>query len=142
MPAVNTIMGWVFRHPEFMEQYRIAREMQAEILADELLEIADNGDNDWMRRHGNSPGYRLNGEAIQRSSLRINTRQWVAARLLPKRWGDRQEITHQNPDGSPVTTAAIDPRTMPPEAREALAEALRAAMRQGSVDTQFEEETP
>lgn len=140
MPHVSTVMGWVFRNSEFFIQYRAAREMQAEVLADELLEIADDGSNDWMERHGNSPGYRINGEALQRSSLRINTRQWIASRLLPKRWGDKQQVTHQNPDGTPVAqTVSIDPRTMSPEAREALADALRAAMQEGAIETDYEE---
>lgn len=139
MPHVSTVMGWVFRNSDFFAQYRAAREMQAELLADELLEIADDANNDWMERHGNSPGYRINGEAIQRSSLRINTRQWVASRLLPKRWGDKQQVTHQNPDGTPVGQP-IDPRTLSPEAREALKEALQQAMaKQDAVEVEYTE---
>ena len=142
MPHISTIMGWVFRNPEFFAQYRAAREMQAELLADEMQDIADDGSNDWMERHnskGEFIGWMENGESIKRSALRINTRQWIASRLLPKRWGDKQQVTHQNPDGSAVGQP-IDPRTLSPEAREALAEALRAAMRQGAVDAEFEEQ--
>jgi hypothetical protein len=144
MPDVSTIMGWVFRRPEFFQQYRAAREMQAELMADEMQDIADDGSNDWMERHnskGEFVGWMENGESIKRSALRINTRQWIAARLLPKRWGDKQQVTHQNPDGTPVTQT-IDPRTLTPETREALADALRAAIRQNAVDTDYEEQTP
>lgn len=142
MPAINTVMGWVFRNSEFMTQYRAAREMQAELMADEMQDIADDGSNDWMERHnskGQFVGWMENGEAIKRSALRINTRQWIAARLLPKRWGDKSQVTHQNPDGTPVGQP-IDPRTLSPEQREALGDALRAAMRQGAVDAEYEAE--
>lgn len=139
MPHVSTVMGWVFRNSEFFIQYRAAREMQAELLADELLDIADDGSNDWMMRHSpTNPGWIENGESIKRSTLRINTRQWVAARLLPKRWGDKQQVTHQNPDGTAVGQT-IDPRTLSPEAREALREALQAAINP-PIEVEYEEQ--
>ena len=45
---------------------RLAREVQFLAIADELLEIADDGRNDWMQRTGNDGGWDLNGEHIQR----------------------------------------------------------------------------
>ena len=33
-----------------------------------------------------------NTEAIQRSRVRIDTRKWFAARLVPRIYGDRKEI--------------------------------------------------
>ena len=37
----------------FAAQYAQAREVQYLAIADELLEIADDGRNDWMHRNGN-----------------------------------------------------------------------------------------
>src|SRR5277367_6285692 len=48
MPAPSTVCLWVLDHEEFAEQYRRARGMQAELLADELFSIADDGSNDYM----------------------------------------------------------------------------------------------
>ncbi len=44
IPGISTVMGWLFdgNHGEFSEQYARAREAQAEIRADEIVDIADD----------------------------------------------------------------------------------------------------
>jgi hypothetical protein len=77
-------------------------------LADELLEISDNGLNDWMERNGEgNVGWLVNGEAIQRSKLRVDTRKWVASKLKPKKYGDRQTFEHTGKDGGAIQTENI-----------------------------------
>jgi hypothetical protein len=90
LPHIGTICRWVATNTEFREQYARAREAQAELFADELLAIADDGTNDWMeiRRDGECVGWRENGEALRRSALRVDTRQWIASKILPKKYGD------------------------------------------------------
>jgi hypothetical protein len=34
-------------------------------------------------------GYKLNGENIARSKLRVDSRKWIASRILPKKYGDK-----------------------------------------------------
>jgi hypothetical protein len=92
MPHAGTVCRWLATNDVFREQYARAREAQAELMADEMVEISDDGRNDWMERHGSegeSLGWKENGEAIRRSALRIDTRKWIAARLLPKKYGDK-----------------------------------------------------
>lgn len=78
----------------FRDQYASAREAQADALVEECLEIADDGSNDWMTREGKDkePAWALNGEHVNRSRLRVDTRKWWAARLAPKKYGDKQEV--------------------------------------------------
>lgn len=104
MPQVSTVFLWLHRHKEFMEQYAHAREVQAEAMADEMNDIADDGSNDWMDRElKNGDTIRVpDHEHINRSRLRVDTRKWIAARLLPKKFGDRvvNEVTGK--DGGPI----------------------------------------
>lgn len=103
MPAMSSVFKWLRLHPEFAEQYARAREAQADALADELLEIADDGRNDWMELRGEDGqprGWKENGEAIQRSRLRVDTRKWIASKLKPKKYGDK--IEHSGPEGGPI----------------------------------------
>jgi hypothetical protein len=101
MPSRNTVYTWLARYPEFHDRYARARQVQADALFDEILEIADDAQNDWMERNGaDDVGYQLNGENIQRSRLRIDARKWMAGKLRPKVYGDKQEIDHTSSDGS------------------------------------------
>ncbi len=93
MPAISTVMGWLFdgNHDEFSEQYARAREAQAEVRADEIIEIADDAAGDLTT---DKDGKEIvSHEHIQRSRLRVDTRKWVASKLLPKRYGDKLQHT-------------------------------------------------
>src|SRR5690606_532057 len=50
MPSKTSVFNWLAKHPEFLTKYARAREVQAEALADEMIDIADNGTNDWMEK--------------------------------------------------------------------------------------------
>lgn len=106
MPARSTVFRWLSLHKEFSDQYAHAKTVQAEVLADELISIADDGRNDWMERKnedGENIGWRENGEALRRSVLRIDTRKWVAAKLLPKKYGEKIAVGGSK-DMDPIET--------------------------------------
>lgn len=94
-PPMRTVFDWLAdeRHAIFRTKYARAREIQADTLFDEMLEIADDSRNDWMQREASeNAGWRENGEAIRRADIRIKTRQWMASKLLPKKYGDKIEL--------------------------------------------------
>ena len=97
MPNKATVFKWLRTNEEFNDQYVKAKEESADAMTDEILDIADNATNDWMETssEGGGKAYKLNGEAVQRSRLRIDSRKWLASKLKPKRYGDKiqQEIT-------------------------------------------------
>lgn len=95
MPTNTAIFNWINKDRQLLEQYTRAREFQAEMMFDDLLDIADDARNDWMERHGkDDAGWVANGEHIQRSRLRVETRKWAASKLLPKKYGDRLDLNH------------------------------------------------
>jgi hypothetical protein len=47
-------------------------------------------------------GYRLNGENVQRSRLRLDARKWVASKLLP-RYADKVDLNHGGQQENPLT---------------------------------------
>lgn len=94
MPCKTTVFMWLRTNEQFLNQYTRAKEESADALTDEMLDIADDGQNDWMERieEDDQPGgYQLNGEHIQRSKLRIETRKWLATKLKPKKYGEKIE---------------------------------------------------
>ena len=105
MPAPSTIYLWLRAHVDFSEQYARAKVEAADALVDEILDIADDGTNDWMEVHdreGDCVGYRINGEHVQRSRLRIDSRKWVAAKLQPKKYGEKVDVNHGIDPGNPL----------------------------------------
>lgn len=105
MPAQATVYEWLNDNAKsyFSEQYTKARAKQAEHLFEEILEIADDGTNDWMENHGEEDsGWRFNGEHYQRSRLRIDTRKWYLSKVLPKKYADTTKLEHTGKDGDPI----------------------------------------
>jgi poly(A) polymerase Pap1 len=90
MPDITTVYAWFGKHPEFSQSYARAREDQAETLADEIQDIADDGSNDFYEdKDGNE---RVDHENIQRSKLRVDARKWIAAKMKPKKYGDKLDV--------------------------------------------------
>lgn len=97
MPDRGTVLRWVIEDREgFAAIYARAREIQLECEADEIVDIADDGRNDWMEREGRDGETYVvaNKEAVSRSSLRVSTRQWRLARLMQGKYGDKIEQKH------------------------------------------------
>lgn len=98
MPDHSTVLEWVRDdRDDFANRYARAREAGAYAMADELLEISDDGSNDWMerqRRDGTKETV-LDHEHVQRSRLRADTRKWLLSKILPKVFGDKLDVTSQ-----------------------------------------------
>jgi len=95
-PSHATIFNWLATNKAFLDLYTRAKEMQAENIADEMLEIADDGSNDLMTIVKGDQSYEMeNKEVTSRSKLRIETRKWISSKLLPKKYGEKiqQDIT-------------------------------------------------
>lgn len=101
MPAASSVFKWLGLHKTFAEQYARACEARTEHIADEMLDIADNAENDWMERKnsdGEVIGEMLNSEHVQRSRLRIDTRKWLLGKLKPKKYGEKIQQEHDVAD--------------------------------------------
>lgn len=109
MPDKATFYRWLALKPELSDMYARAKEDCADTLADEIIEIADDGSNDWMERNDpNNAGWQANGEHIQRSRLRVDSRKWIASKLKPKKYGEKIEQTHQGVGGGPIVISSTD----------------------------------
>ena len=95
MPSHPTVLRWVTdNHEDCAQQYALARDFGYEIMADEILEIADNGTNDWMQRQRQNGSIETvtNKDHLERSRQRIDARKWLLSKALPKKYGDKQTI--------------------------------------------------
>lgn len=114
MPNKSTVLRWLAKHQEFATKYAHARDVQADVFVDEMTDIADDGSNDWMERKGDEGeniGWRENGEALRRSALRISTRQWIAEKLKPKKYGTKVAVGGDK-DMDPIQTDNVSDRDL------------------------------
>ena len=88
MPALSNICNHIQTDKEFQEQYARAKEMQADILAAEIIEISDNESRDLLDGEFGQQG---NTTAVQRDKLKVDARKWAASKLAPKKYGDKIE---------------------------------------------------
>lgn len=98
MPSKRTIVRWLAdpKNVDFREQYYYARRIQAELYIDEIFEIADDTSHDFVTKYDKDgvPYKEPNNEHIQRSRVRIDARKWYASKMVPKIYGDKQQIEH------------------------------------------------
>lgn len=89
----------------FSNAYMRARVQGMQAMADDLLEISDNASNDWMEKNDpDNPGYDLNGEHVQRSRLRVDSRKFLMAKIAPHVFGDKTSVEVSGKDGGPIKT--------------------------------------
>lgn len=90
LPDDTTIFQWRLRHPDFGRDYAKAKQIQAEKLVEEILDISDDKSNDVL--YDKEGKEHCNTEFVARSRLRVDSRKWIASKLAPKIYGDRQII--------------------------------------------------
>lgn len=75
LPNAETIRLWKRNNAQFFAQYARAKAEQADLLAEDILDIADSCGSNW-------------GQA----RLQIDSRKWLASKLLPKIYGDKMAL--------------------------------------------------
>lgn len=103
-PDRQTILEWLTKHPEFNAQYSRGKEMQAELMRENILIIADDSSGDTIET---SKGIIENREFTSRSKLRVETRMWLMARLAPKKYGNQIEPEQSDKELAPPPTIHV-----------------------------------
>ena len=112
MPKKTAIYSWLEKYPTFAEKYTRAREKQADLFAAQIVTIADNATDANLAR------------------LQMDARKWAASKMAPKKYGDRTMTEVTGADGGAIKTegtSKLDWRSLDPDQRDALRQALLAA---------------
>lgn len=101
MPSWNTLCNWRRKHADFDKRYRISREQGCEYYADEIVSIADSGENDYVTRLDKKghPRTVFDRDHFERSRLRVDARKWTVSKILRHTYGDKSEVDLRTPDG-------------------------------------------
>jgi hypothetical protein len=87
LPDRTTLLRWACdpKHP-FYDQYARGRDMQADTLADDIIDIADEA---------------TTKDEAQIARVRVDSRKWIASKLKPKRYGDKLALEGVE-NGAPI----------------------------------------
>jgi hypothetical protein len=113
---VTVIFQWLQTRPGFFDQYVKAREVQAELMADDLTSIADEVPE--ITTVTTSPTgsvserKALDSAGVYRNRLRVDTRKWIAAKLLPKKYGDHLKLEASGPNGTPLPGVTVNLKSL------------------------------
>jgi hypothetical protein len=77
MPNRRTVFRWLNEHPDFATRYGRAREAQGDLMDERILEEAE----------------KTTAENAHAQRVKIDAYKWRAAKLAPKRYGDRIDVT-------------------------------------------------
>lgn len=86
MPDRTTVWRWLNEHETFATNHARAREAQADVMDERILEVADACTSD----------------TAAADRVKIGAYQWRAARLNAKRYGDKQ--VHSGDPENPIAT--------------------------------------
>lgn len=88
-PVGQTVRRWLKQYPEFRAKYALAKEFQAEKMADETIEVAYDDRKDWKIITDDEGNERtvFVAESVNRSRLKVDALKWHASKLAPKKYG-------------------------------------------------------
>jgi len=89
--SVESVIKLLRDDEKFALLYTRAKEDQADYLAEEIIEIADDSSNDTIM---GEYGPVENKEWTSRSKLRVEARKWVAAKLKPHKYSEKLDLNH------------------------------------------------
>lgn len=95
LPVASTIYLWRLNVPAFSDMYLKAKRLQGEIYAESTLEIAAQKPT-YIDEKGIE---KVDAAHVAWQKLNVNTRQWHAARLAPKVYGDKLQNDAANNQG-------------------------------------------
>ncbi len=87
----SVYFDWLSKMEQYARAHAKAMECRSEILFDEIIDIAEESNADvYMDDNGN---VKTNGEVVQRSKLKIDARKWMLGKMMPKKYGDKLDVT-------------------------------------------------
>ena len=76
MPGRSTVYQWLAANEAFADSYARAKVDRLEVMADEIVDIADSGGDPQANR------------------LRVDVRKWLLSKLAARTYGDKIDLAH------------------------------------------------
>lgn len=126
-------LRWRAKFPKFDSMVNLALRERSYALVEEILDIADEASDDAVM---GAQGPIINGKAIRRAELMINSRKFLAGKMLPKVFGDKSQMEITGADGKDLIPTTFNISLIPKGSF------VGSAPEEGSNDGTSTEETP
>lgn len=110
MPCKDAVYDWIENDLNgFGPRFARARAQGFDAIADDCIAIAEDGSRDTYTYEGRDGEEitKTDMEVVLRSKLRIETRLKLLSKWDPKRYGERVELRHGDPNGNALAPATI-----------------------------------
>jgi hypothetical protein len=94
--ARNTLLRWM--NETHADLFARAREARADKMAEDITDISDNQAGEVLMVDGvpmmmdGKPVMVVTSQSVQHAKLRVDSRKWLASKMFPKQYGDKQEV--------------------------------------------------
>jgi hypothetical protein len=95
MPDRGTVQRWMAADADFAAGCARARELGADVHAEAVIEIADTDPE-------RLPTGAIDAASVADKKVRIAARQWFAAKVAPRVYGDKLTQEHTGAGGGPI----------------------------------------
>lgn len=103
-PTGRTISRWLVDDDSLCQVYARAKERQADYLAAQILELSDQCRMGTRTTDRDGKIEIVTADMVERSRLQIDARKWLAAKLAPRKYGDRVQVE----TSTTLTIAPVD----------------------------------
>lgn len=108
MPNIVTFLRWVAEDEALEKQYSAAMSLRADVYFEQMMEIADTPLEGEKTKVIDGPDGQktevTTGDMIDHRKLQVDARKWALARMNPKKYGDKVDLTH----GGRVKVVSLD----------------------------------
>jgi hypothetical protein len=101
--SADSIYSWMRTQLGFVDKYARARKDQTQLLADQIVELADKDricEKITIKADGSREVVIL--DQVERTKLQIDSRKWLLSKLDPKKYGERVVNEHTGEDGKAI----------------------------------------
>lgn len=114
MPTRRTVINWTQNDPAFAKRYDQARELMADTLVDQILDIADGRDDEdeatrskrFLDEFDTTDLQKGTGRPIfiAERQMRIEARKYIAGKMKPRKYGAATQVEVVGDPTRPITT--------------------------------------
>ena len=106
--SLVTFYKWITDSIELQKLYNYARQIRSDVLFEEIVEIADTTEEGVVIKETDKGTEIRRGDMTEHRRLKIDARKWVVAKMQPKKYGEKLDLTSDNKALKSDITVIVD----------------------------------